>query len=358
MKNQIGSTLRVLSFPLLIAGCVPGTPAAKLPDLLNGSTNGGSEPTIGIGNHLPILPVDPGTGVPVNVPQDPGSSGEGGSYNPPGSGTGGDGGAYIPERLLFCGEQGQIVLQKGQSTLLQWQYPNGYVPPTGLSLTLESDPAGIANIGTITPVSVLSATYTAPASIPQEFTVSVRAALQDSTSASVCRVRLVKDGGLGVEDDGTTRGAVGNVYPLPVNQPRLPDFSQMTPVSTVLVPNFDVPQRAFSLGFPGVEDLFEWFGIRFEGRITVPTTGMYGLRITSDDGSILWIDGTKVIDNDGVHAPVTVTVNKQLTAGNHAFRLDYFQGPRNLIALELFWKKPGDAGFTIVPPDALLRPAP
>jgi hypothetical protein len=38
--------------------------------------------------------------------------------------------------------------------------------------------------------------------------------------------------------------------------------------------------------------------------------------------------------------------------GDHALTLDYFQGPRYKIALILQWKKPGDAGFEVVPKSA------
>lgn len=290
-------------------------------------------------------------------PDDPGSTGESGYYDGGGDPGNLDGGFVAPLNLLFCGETGQIVLKKGQTTLLSWAYPGDYVPPVGLSFTLESE-ASAADRGTITAVSVLSALYQAPAAIPEGFEVKVRATLGDATTPSVCTIRLMADEELGIEDDGQTRGAVGNVYVLPINQPRLPDFTSMTPVSSILVPNFDVPQRAFSLGFPGVPDLFEWFGITFAGRLIVPESGIYQMRITSDDGSILWIDGAKIIDNDGVHAPVTVTNSVTLTAGNHDFQLHYYQGPRYLIALEWYWKKPGDTAFSIIPPDSLLRPSP
>jgi len=320
-------------FLFVLAACVPGTQAPTELQKRNGEG-----------------------GAPFTEAGFSGGTGESGSYGGGPGGPAGDGGYVAPTSLLFCGETGQIVLKKNQGTLLTWSFPDGYVPSGALQFTLESTPSGIEPLGSVTPQTVLSAWFQAPAVIANEFTVSVRATLADSTTPAVCLIRLVPDEDIGIEDDGTTRGVVGNVYVLPVNQPHLPDFSQLTPVSSILVPNFDVPQRAFSMGFPGVPDLFEWFGIRFEGRLVVPESGTYEMRMTSDDGSILWIDGTKVIDNDGVHAPVTVTQSVSLTAGNHPFRLDYYQGPRYLIALELFWKKPGDSSFVIVPPDNFLRP--
>ena len=35
-----------------------------------------------------------------------------------------------------------------------------------------------------------------------------------------------------------------------------------TPVDEICMDNFDIPTRSFTEGFPGVPDLYEWFGIR------------------------------------------------------------------------------------------------
>jgi len=332
-----GKALVVVACCFSVVACVPGVDPSKI---------AGNLPTNFSGEN-------PSGGVPHG-----GGTGENGYINPNGNGPGNETGYVSPSSLLFCGETGQIVLQKNQTALLNWNYPPGYTPSQALQFSLESTPAGIADVGTITSVSLLSARYQAPAHIPAEATIGVRAVLGDATTPAVCTVRLIPDTDLGIPDDGTTRGAVGNVFVLPVNIPLLPDFALMTPVSQILVPNFDVPTRAFDSGFPGVEDLFEWFGIRFEGRILIPADGVYFFRLTSDDGANFWIDGTKVIDNDGVHAPRTVDGTATLTAGPHPFRLDYYQGPRYLIALELFWKAPGESSYSIIAPDYFARPAP
>ncbi len=324
-----------------LCGCVPGGSSGLTP----------SEGNLQSGHH--------GTGGSGGGPGGGGlGGGESGTLGGTGSGGGHDSGYVAPTSLLFCGDTGQIALMKNQRTLLHWAYPNGYVPPEALHLSLESSPADLADKGSVTPVDLMSARYQAPASVPVDATISVRAALGDSTTPAVCQVRLIKDTDLGIPDDGTTRGAVGNVYVLPVNQLMLPDFGQMTPVSQILVPNFDVPTRSFSTGFPGVEALFEWFGIRFEGRMVIPAAGLYRFRLNSDDGSILWIDGVKVIDNDGVHPPRIVDGQMEMTQGSHPFRLDYYQGPRYLIALELFWMPPSESAYVIMPPDNFQRPAP
>ena len=59
------------------------------------------------------------------------------------------------------------------------------------------------------------------------------------------------------------------------------------------------------------------FGLRFQGVITVPTEGDYTFWINSDDGSQLFLDGARLIDNDGVHPPAERSANKRLAAGPH-----------------------------------------
>lgn len=96
----------------------------------------------------------------------------------------------------------------------------------------------------------------------------------------------------------------------------------------------NVPQRSFEEGFPGITDRFEWFGVVYEGKIKAPQTGTYIFQITSDDGSVLYINGQKVVDNDKVHAPKTVTGVVNLNEGQiYDIKVKYFQGPRYYIAL-------------------------
>jgi hypothetical protein len=77
--------------------------------------------------------------------------------------------------------------------------------------------------------------------------------------------------------------------------------------------------------------------------------GNYQFKLNSDDGAKLYIDGQLVIDNDGQHAPTAKEASVYLTAGEHALTIDYFQGPRYQIALELYWKTPGTSSYIYVP---------
>jgi len=133
----------------------------------------------------------------------------------------------------------------------------------------------------------------------------------------------------------------GDIYYLPEGASALPDFSSLTSVGSIYTKVLDIPMRSFTSGFPGVTDRFEWFAIRYTGSFNVDTEGDYAFRLASDDGSRLFIDGKKIIDNDGVHPTQSVSGNTYLARGQHSIEVDYFQGPRTEIALQLFWTPPG-----------------
>ncbi|EDM80158.1 hypothetical protein PPSIR1_35947 [Plesiocystis pacifica SIR-1] len=78
--------------------------------------------------------------------------------------------------------------------------------------------------------------------------------LSVTVGETVCRHRIVivETGGPFVTPVPGGKGLLGNVYQLPTNTKKLPDFSALTPVTSVAVGNLDVPARDFRAGFPGV----------------------------------------------------------------------------------------------------------
>lgn len=129
----------------------------------------------------------------------------------------------------------------------------------------------------------------------------------------------------------------GRVYFIPENTETLPDFSRLRPQGTISTTVLNIEPQSFTVGFPGVTDRFEWFAIDYHGRIMLPQAGTYAFRLTSDDGSKLFIDGREVIDNDGIHGPGNADGEAELAAGIHDVRVQYFQGPREEVALILEW---------------------
>ena len=144
-----------------------------------------------------------------------------------------------------------------------------------------------------------------------------------------------------------TAGAVpfalqGRVYFIPENTEQLPDFSRLRPQGTISTTVLNIQPQSFTVGFPGVTDRFEWFAIDYNGRIMLPQAGTYTFRLSSDDGSKLFIDGREVIDNDGIHGTNPLDAEVTLAAGIHEVRVQYFQGPREEVALVLEWGPSAD----------------
>jgi hypothetical protein len=141
---------------------------------------------------------------------------------------------------------------------------------------------------------------------------------------------------------GGRRGAFrAEVCALPKHTSRLRGVKSCPGLAVFRTNHFNVSPREFRQGFPGVSDRVEWFAIKYEGQFSIPKGGVYTFRLVSDDGSILYLNGLRVIDHDGIHSPTSAKVRVQLVAGKHRLKLLYFQGPRYQIALQLFVTPPG-----------------
>ena len=129
---------------------------------------------------------------------------------------------------------------------------------------------------------------------------------------------------------------VGQVFLLPEGTEKLPNFSALKPEGKIYADTIDVAPRDWQSGFPGVTDRFEWFAIEYKGSIRARKPGSFTFRLVSDDGAKLFIDGKLVIDDDGIHGPRSLTGKVDLDGSPHEMTLQYFQGPRTGIALQLF----------------------
>lgn len=93
---------------------------------------------------------------------------------------------------------------------------------------------------------------------------------------------------------------------------------------------FAQPDSSTSTGLsvlpPALRPLYtNMYLLRCQGSIVVLDSDYYSFELTSDDGSLLYIDGAKVIDNDNNHGAITVSGMKYLRRGVHTIRLDYAQ---------------------------------
>ena len=79
-------------------------------------------------------------------------------------------------------------------------------------------------------------------------------------------------------------------------------------------------------------------GLIYSGFIEVADDGVYTFKLTSDDGSLLYINDRVVVDNDGDHGSVTIFGQVALSRGKHPICLKYFDSRGGEIMLEVLDK--------------------
>src|SRR5690606_17362924 len=74
------------------------------------------------------------------------------------------------------------------------------------------------------------------------------------------------------------------------------------------------------------EGMAQHFGVQFTATLDVPEDGDYRFELASDDGASLFVDGRRIIENDGIHAANRIRrARVTLERGPHDFRVDYFE---------------------------------
>jgi len=131
----------------------------------------------------------------------------------------------------------------------------------------------------------------------------------------------------------------------------LPDFDALTPVTTGTVPTFDISVR--------LRD--SQYGFRFSGTVTTAVADTYTFYTNSDDGSRLYINGTMVVDNDGLHGPTQRSGSINLPAGEHTITVTFFEQGGGEV-LDVTWSNSTNGqqpiaadGIIGVPPDVAVE---
>ena len=78
-----------------------------------------------------------------------------------------------------------------------------------------------------------------------------------------------------------------------------------------------------------------WFLVQCSGQIVIIDNDYALFKLTSDDGSKLFLDGTLLVNNDGNHGAIMLQGSKLMRRGVHSFKLQYMQGPAGNQALIL-----------------------
>jgi mono/diheme cytochrome c family protein/cytochrome c551/c552 len=97
---------------------------------------------------------------------------------------------------------------------------------------------------------------------------------------------------------------------------KIPDFTRLKPALTGAAGAFDI----------GVARRGNDYAIKFEGVFKAEREGNYRFYLSSDDGSNLYVDGKKVVDNDGIHPTSGASGSAKLGSGVHQIVVAFFQG--------------------------------
>jgi hypothetical protein len=121
----------------------------------------------------------------------------------------------------------------------------------------------------------------------------------------------------------------------------LPDFNSIIPVMTGTSKNVDIGVRP-----AGVNDRFAFL---WEGYINIPVAGNYIFETLSDDGSKIYFNtpysanGSSLVSNDGVHAPVSSTGKILIpAAGRYPISITYFEKDGGE-SMQVYWTVPGSS---------------
>ncbi|MFN4257982.1 MAG: PA14 domain-containing protein [Gemmataceae bacterium] len=133
---------------------------------------------------------------------------------------------------------------------------------------------------------------------------------------------------------------------------KVPDFETLTPKAQGDAKSIDLNEVQQRIG----KKLTSNFAVRFQGLIEIPQDGGYRFWTKSDDGSVLLINGKRVVDNDGIHPPQEKEGTIQLTKGRHLFEVGLIQGGGGF-ELSVHWQPPGAKAREPIPPGVLLHSA-
>jgi hypothetical protein len=257
------------------------------------------------------------------------------------------------QRTVASCRSADDIVEVGGSVSLQFANANSDEVYTVLLENMTVGPGSVEKTSTVGNV-----TYRAPASLASDSFIFVKADSSGTDENLYCRIGLARAGSLAISSGSSSRLRlpVAKVFRLPNSTRRLPNYATMTEVQTLKFKDINIPGREFTLGFPGVNNLIEYFGVQYNFNLVIPISGVYEFRISSDDGSRLYINNGMVADLDGwatsSRNTSRSTGSANLTAGTIAGRVDYFQGPGNALGMTLTWRKPGDLNFVPIPPSA------
>jgi hypothetical protein len=175
-------------------------------------------------------------------------------------------------------------------------------------------------------------------------------------------------------------GLIGSYYgSVTTSQSLLAPISNLegrTPTATQITPNVDFGSGTETAAGDGSvldrqgsnDNPFGWLGVNLSvdnnnmaalwvGVIAVPETATYRFTTRSDDGSVLFIDGQLIVDNNFPQPMTNRSGDIALTAGRHTIKIGYYES-QSQAGMQASWEQlDGVAPFPrqIIPPSVLTQ---
>jgi len=136
----------------------------------------------------------------------------------------------------------------------------------------------------------------------------------------------------------------------------LSDFRSLSSPYTTRIENQPIhfpDYNAFRSHLPSGLSNGTFAAMSFKGRLNISSPGEYSFRTRSDDGSLLLIDGSVVVNNGGDHGAQNADASIILSAGTHDIEVIAWNngGPAEL---SVYWSPLG-SGFVIMPVSAIFH---
>ncbi len=121
----------------------------------------------------------------------------------------------------------------------------------------------------------------------------------------------------------------GKLMKIPIKKMKFgPSYSEAAlsydSIGFISWPKIHIPNRTIKQGFPDVTRT-QGFCMLLNSTMVINEDACYEFILASDDGSILWIDNKKIIDNDRTHAMLEKRDTFKLTVGTYPIQLWYAQ---------------------------------
>ncbi|MCX6997415.1 MAG: PA14 domain-containing protein [Kiritimatiellaeota bacterium] len=217
-----------------------------------------------------------------------------------------------------------------------------------VALEAPADKARIAYTLDGSDPAVHSQVYRKPIGVSRDTVVKARSIWPDGRMSSVASFPMKKVTPLAAVASGQTQPGLNvNVYELAEVMPKLPDFTKLKPSKTAVAERVNLKPKTRG----------ERYGLLFDGFLNAPVTGIYVIRVTSDDGAEVLLHGKPLCGEDGIHGDRESAGTVALQAGAHPLRIRYFQGVGGE-SLRLEWAVP-DGQMEEIPAQAFCHtPAP